>query len=127
MQWDIATTEAFLDTSEYLTWHCEAMPTPAPSNSGHDANRVCVNELLWSTTASDEFPIGAAAVKELFNGQGELAGYSFIYKGGPTEEGYGWWWYEVLGPVKFGAAYGDANCIGCHATAEHDFVFTVVP
>ena len=63
--------EQWLATGAYKQWACEKDPHPARSGSAHVANRICSNDLL-SGSASGEFPIGSASVKELYDGSGHL-------------------------------------------------------
>lgn len=76
-------------------------------------------------------PKGAAAVKELFDGNGDLNGWAVSVK---TQEdsaaGQGWYWYEILGTSPDSRVVADGNgvplCFGCH-TPGKDFVLIPHP
>lgn len=132
---DAATVKAWLDTKAYTKWACEPAPHPGRAGTGHSANRICSNGLL-SRHGAGEYPVGAASVKELFDGNGTLTGYAMLLKTKPggVESFY---WYENIGASVIANGQGDSGsaksvCTGCHDGAGkngktgHDGVFTQV-
>lgn len=132
---DAAAVKAWLDTKAYTKWACEPAPHPRRTGSGHSANRICSNGLL-SAHGAGEYPVGAASVKELFDGNNNLNGYAMLLKvkAGGAESFY---WYENIGASVIANGTGDSGsaksvCTGCHSGAGangqsgHDFVFTQV-
>jgi hypothetical protein len=97
--------------------------------SPHGKNRVCSNDLAagFSGKAGDERPLGTASVKELYDDDSQLAGYSVAVKvGAQSSGGAAWYWYERVptsGVVANGL--GDSGtpksvCVGCHGGAGSD-------
>ena len=132
---DAATVKAWLDTKAYTKWACEPAPHPGRAGTGHSANRICSNGLL-SRHGAGEYPVDAASVKELFDGNGTLNGYALLLKTKPggVESFY---WYENIGASVIANGQGDSGsaksvCTGCHDGAGkngqtgHDGVFTQV-
>jgi hypothetical protein len=141
--------EAWLMTRVYTMWHCEPMQHTARSPSPHGRNRICTNDALSGHTGAGEYPVGAAAVKELYDDAGmNIVGYAVARHVAPGTTGATWYWYERV-PANHPAPH-DANgvvadglgnagpastiCVGCHAAAGsdamhsgHDFVYTRVP
>lgn len=122
-----ADVQTWLEAGHYLTWTCEAAPHPARPGSGHGANRICSNTALTlAADGSGSYPVGAAAVKEIFSSAGAIRQYAVYRK---VEEGAGgdsWYWYEGLGDDIVANGEGDGTCTGCHSRAPRDFVYTVV-
>lgn len=119
----------WIDAGHYLAWRCEPAPHPARPGSGHGANRICSNDALVAAAeagGSAPFPIGAAAVKEIFSSSGAIRLYAVYRKVAATSDGYSWYWYEGDGDSNYANGVGDSTCTGCHSNAPRDFVFTVV-
>ena len=117
--------EQWLATGAYKQWACEKDPHPARSGSAHVANRICSNDLL-SGSASGEFPIGSASVKELYDGSGRITGYAV---GVRTQAGAldgAWFWYERVGTTTYANGAGVPLCANCHRGAPRDYIFTQV-
>jgi murein DD-endopeptidase MepM/ murein hydrolase activator NlpD len=105
-----------------------------PSQAEHGARvKAYFNSLLGTSlrAASDTHPRGSAAVMELLEADGRLAGWVVSVKTNlESDGGRGWFWYEVpnavnsSGPVASG--WGVSSCIACHANG-HDFVLTDYP
>ncbi len=126
--------EAWLAQGAYKAWHCEPAPHAARSPSPHGMDRVCSNDLL-SAHGNGEFPIGASAVKELYDGAA-VNGYA-VYRKVGAGGGDAWYWYEKIGDRLNADGTGGSGepktvCASCHASAGqdgrpgHDFVFTQV-
>ncbi len=76
-------------------------------------------------------PKGSAALKELFDAKGALAGWAVAVKtADDSAGGKGWYWYEILGTTAQSRVVADGNgvplCFGCHATGK-DFVLIGYP
>jgi hypothetical protein len=125
--------EAWLSKGLYKAWHCEADAHEARPRSGHTKNRICTNDLL-SAHGAGEFPVGAAAVKELYAGN-DVAGYA-VYLHVKPGGGDSYYWYERTGGGLVADGLGTTGapkdtCVSCHESAGptrtgHDFVFTQV-
>lgn len=125
---------AWLAKGEYKSWNCEATPHEARSPSPHGTNRICSNELL-SAHGAGEFPVDAAAVKEIYE-SGNVTGYA-VYRKVTSGGGDAWYWYESLDGRIVADGVGTTGkpkdvCASCHSTAGtdghtgHDYVFTQV-
>lgn len=69
--------EAWIATGAYRSWHCEMPQHPARSPSPHGINRICTNDALSAHTGAGEYPVGSAAVKELYDAAGtNVIGYA---------------------------------------------------
>lgn len=132
--------EAWLATGAYKSWVCEASPHAARANSAHVANRICNNPSLAAAGAG-AFPAGAAAVKELWSGDGaRLLGYAVSVHVVAGSAGDSWYWYERYSanggePAErdvYFSGRGASICQSCHAQAGtggrsgHDYVYTQV-
>jgi hypothetical protein len=118
----------WLGQKMYNTWKCEQAPHDARAPSPHGTNRICSNDLL-SKSVGGEFPVGAAAVKELYDG-GNIVGYA-VYRKVAKGGGDSWYWFEkVSGDLKADGVGSSGPpkdvCVGCHSHAPNDFVFTQV-
>jgi hypothetical protein len=117
----------WLEAGHYLTWNCEAERHAPRPGSGHGANRICSNTALAeAVTGSGPYPVGAAAVKEIFTSGGTLRLYAVYLKVDEGSGGDSWYWYEGLGSDVIANGEGDDTCTGCHSRAPRDFVYTVV-
>ena len=95
--------------------------------------RVYLNDTLDASLAADrsEHPMGASAVKEMFDEDGTLQGWAVMVKTeASSANGRGWFWYEVTsttdGASPVAAANGAPLCTGCHFTGT-DYVLTMYP
>lgn len=122
----------WLKSGSYQSWvhESEAHPSAGP----HPVKVIAyLNTLLNDslTAGATAHPKGAAAVKELYNAQGDLNGWAVSIK---TEDdsaaGQGWYWYEILGTNADDRVVASANgvplCFGCH-TPGQDFVLIPHP
>jgi hypothetical protein len=127
-----ADIERWLAMGAYRAWRCEPERHAARPGSAHSANRICTNETLSASEGAGEFPVGSAAVKELFNSAGTLTGYAVSVRVREGGGGAGWYWYERLAPGRVVAdSTGDRGgartiCVSCHDGAPRDQVYTVV-
>lgn len=128
----------------YLKWHCEPEVHEARFPSPHGYNRICSNDVVAAAAGgTGDWPVGAAAVKELHLGlMDEPAGYSVYLKtDADSAGGANWYWYELY-PTKTGdsgfrtalAADGLGNggaardvCVACHVAAGSDAKHTPSP
>ena len=118
--------QTWIAAGYYKSWHCEPAPHPARPGSGHGENRICNNDLLHADAASEgPFPIGAAAVKEIYNGD-RIVQYAVYRKVEAGTGGASWYWFEGLGDDIVANGTDDDTCTGCHARAPRDFVYTRV-
>lgn len=110
----------------YRSWRCEAAAHPGRTSSPHGTTRICNNDALHTASAGAAFPVGAAAVKEIFDG-GDVMAYAVSRKLEAGSGGDRWYWYEASADHIYANRQGAGNCTGCHADAERDYVFTIVP
>jgi len=116
----------WLEAGHYLAWRCEDAAHPARPGSGHGPNRICSNTALSEFAGAGPYPIGAAAVKEVFNAEGQIRLYAVYRKMDAGTDGDSWYWYEGKGDNVIANGEGDGTCTGCHGRAPQDFVYTVV-
>jgi hypothetical protein len=131
-----AAMDAWLAQKHHQAWRCEPAAHAARSPSPHGRNRVCSNALM-SAHGQGEYPVGAAAVKEIFSGD-SVTGYAVSLHVKAGTGGDSWYWFERLGGRLVVDGLGDAGtaksvCVGCHQAAGsdpmhggHDFVYTQV-
>jgi hypothetical protein len=117
--------EQWLATGAYKQWACEKDPHAARAGSAHTANRICSNDLL-SGSASGEFPVGAASVKELFDGGGQIVGYAVGVRTKTGAVDSAWFWYERVNTTTYANGAGVPLCANCHRGAPRDYIFTQV-
>ena len=120
-----ADAPAWLAAGHYRQWRCEPTPHAARAPSPHGKNRICNNDALHAA-AGDNFPTGAASVKEIYDGDA-IKTYAIARKLTDEPDGDAWYWYEGNPDKTYANGEGAGNCTGCHAGAPRDFVFTVVP
>jgi hypothetical protein len=117
----------WLEAGHYNEWHCEASVHPAAPESPHGPNRICNNDALHEAIDEEgDWPVGAAAVKEVFKGS-TLDFYAVSRRVESTPGAEGWYWYEGIGDEVYSDGQDIESCVGCHAGAARDFVFVVVP
>jgi hypothetical protein len=115
----------WIAAGHYQTWHCEPAPHPGRSSSPHGTNRICNNDALHAA-AGGGFPVGAASVKEIFDGS-RITAYAVSRKLTAGDGGDRWYWFEGSEGDVSANGQGLGGCTGCHQHADRDFVFTVVP
>lgn len=122
----------WLKDGNYKSWvsESEKHPSAGPHPQAVIAYlNASLNESMAVGNASH--PQGAAAVKELFDGSGELSGWAVSVKTqDDSAAGQGWYWYEILGISADSRVVADGNgvplCFGCH-TPGNDFVLIPYP
>ncbi len=137
--------EIWLSQGFYRRWHCQAAPHPSRPPSDHGINRICSNDLA-SAAGPGEYPVDAASVKEFYDEQGKIVGYSVERHTRPGQTAETWYWYErvaldstvphdergVAADGWGGSGPAHEICAGCHMGAGvgphpgHDFVYTQV-
>jgi hypothetical protein len=121
----LADVDAWLARGDYKRWKCESAPHDGRGSSPHKQNRICSNGKLSATTDGN-YPVGAANVKELYEG-GAVKGYAVMLKIKEGAGGANWYWFERLPSGSYPAnGPDDGTCTGCHAGAPKDSVFTQV-
>lgn len=121
-----ARIEPWLAQGLYKQWHCEGAPHPPRPPSPHGTDRICSNDLASAAAGGGEYPVGAASVKELYDGGGRVFGYSVSRRISVGAGGQHWYWYERIGQGGVNEGTGIGVCTGCHSGAAKDFVFTQV-
>ena len=124
-----AAMEEWLAAGWFRSWRCEPDISPPRLTGNHGRHRICSNDLLLAS-AEGPYPVGAASVKELFNGQ-DPNGFAVGLK---VEAGLGphtWSWYERRGPSPtakpLAQGVGVPDCAVCHGMAGRDNVFFRAP
>lgn len=124
--------DAWLATGMYKAWACESGPMDARPNGAHGRNRVCSNGLTQMNTGG-EYAVGAASVKELYDGGGQITGYAVSRHVSAGKTADTWYWYEKLGGRAVADGIGVGLCNGCHSAAGtdashqgHDYVYLQV-
>lgn len=118
---------AWIDQQFYKQWTCEGAIHDAREPSPHGRNRICSNDTLSLAQASP-WPVGGAAVKELYDDGDNLTGYAVYKKVADGTDGSNWYWYETNAGSVVADGRGSTGapltiCVSCHSHAE-DFVFT---
>jgi hypothetical protein len=120
-----ANIDPWLDAAHYRSWRCEtAIMNPRPKGA-HGRNRVCSNALL-SAAAGASYPVGSAAVKEIFDGQDRPTGLAVALKIAPGNGPSTWYWYERIGGSSPADGVAVGVCAGCHGMAPRDNIFIQV-
>ena len=98
-----------------------------PSLGPHDNVKTYLNPILARSVevGNSVHPVNAAAVKELYK-EGRMYGWAAIVKTqADSDNGQGWYWYEVLSTTDRTNLAADGNgdpfCAGCHS-AGRDFI-----
>jgi hypothetical protein len=134
--------EAWLGTGQYKKWHCESKIHASRSPSPHNFNRICSNDLVADDArGTDDWPKGAAAVKELYasaDAEKPVGFAVYLKTDDDSAEGKNWYWYERV-PLDADApkdakgvvadGMGDSGpaktiCVGCHVAAGLDAAHT---
>lgn len=118
----------FLQQRRYEGFAAESAPHPS---SVHTRVRTFVNSALATSLAEggSDHPVGAAAVKELFDVGGTPRGWAVSVKLARNDNERDWYWYEILDttsgeePIE---GRGLTACTGCHISGT-DFVLVEYP
>lgn len=113
----------WIEARHYESWACEGAAHAGRPPSPHGQNRICINDALIGSTGDGAYPVGAAAVKEIFSG-GEISLFAVYRKVTDGAGGQSWYWFEGNRDEVIANAEGDDTCVGCHSSAPRDFVFT---
>ncbi|MBX2813892.1 MAG: hypothetical protein KTR25_18895 [Myxococcales bacterium] len=120
--------DEWLATEAYLDWACELEPNTTREGV-HGVNLVCSNNAVANNTEGDDpWPIGAAAVKELYDSDGlDIIGYAVSIK---TEMdsagGSNWYWYEKIDGNLIVDGLDERLCADCHEMASRDLMYVTV-
>ena len=128
---------AFLSSKKYKDFvmqEKEKHPSAGPHTTVGLPVKVHLNDKITKSLEANnnEHPTGSAIVKEMFTAEGELSGWAVMAKTGETtDEGKGWFWYEVTStedPNAIAAmGNGVVGCISCHNVGSRDMVRTAFP
>jgi hypothetical protein len=133
--------DAWLATGVYKSWHCEAAAHsprgPSPHLSGmNGGNRICANDLLSGFTGTGDYPVGSAAVKEVFDSippadSTKPMGYAVYLKTG-AGDCTSYYFYERVGSTVAADGPGTSgtphsSCVGCHSAAGKDASHLAAP
>ena len=116
----------WIDAGYYQAWNCEPEAHAARSPSPHGRNRICSNDLLSAAAGAGPYPVGSAAVKEIFDSSGSVSLYAVYRKVEDGDGGDTWYWFEGTRDDVVANGPGDTTCTGCHSHAPRDFVFTAI-
>jgi hypothetical protein len=116
---------AYLQAGRYRDFAAESGVHPSAGPHGNGV-RSFVNAVLDRSLAEGNLshPVGAAAVKELYDGGAALTGWAVEVKVADGAGGDGWYWYEVFSTTDGSrpiSGVGNPICTGCHAEGI-DFV-----
>lgn len=137
--------EAWLAEGHYTKWKAQPGVVDPISISPHGKQRIFINDLLAGHGAG-EYPVGTAAVKELYDEAGaNIIGHAVYLHTKAGTTGDTWYWFEKVpldSPVPHDdngiVADGDGSkgpamtiCVDCHSAAGidaehpgHDFVYS---
>ena len=130
---------AFLKAGKYKSWTHESKmrETDAPHGTYVIAY---LNSILDASlkAGNTDHPVGAAAVKEMYDENRQPMGYAVSVKAkADSDGGRGWYWYETMSatnpdaiPVRgtrTGEGFGAGICIGCHGRFGVDYVTIPYP
>ncbi|CAM1373046.1 cytochrome P460 family protein [Tenacibaculum xiamenense] len=111
---------AFLNTEAYKKLKYQEKETHKSAGPHETVRSYISTELAESVKAGNkEHPVGSYAIKEQFK-DGKQLGWSVMLKTQEkTDNGSGWFWYEVLDrkDISKKAAYGNGvkGCVSCHS------------
>jgi hypothetical protein len=126
-----AALSAWLDDEHFLQWRCHGEIGDPSDLSVHGRRRVCANDALAETADGDALPVGAAAVKMLFDDDDAPIGNTVLRKRADGDTGASWYWYERSGDLTLTDAVDALGCRECHVSAPdeggREFVFNPRP
>lgn len=118
---------AFLQKKAYGAWVKESKIHTSTGPHGNLVLTFLNPELDASLKAGNaEHPVGAASVKEFYDGANKVNGWAaYVKTQAASDGGKGWYWYEVFdatpGADPASEGLGDTTCTGCHARGR-DYV-----
>jgi hypothetical protein len=120
---DPAEWSAWLSAEHYKKWRCdETAQAPLP-DSPHGSNVICVNDVLDDArSGSGAYPVGAAAVKVTFNGDGSVNNRYLDVRTSDAAGAAGWYFLVAGGPSGAGDSAATTFCASCHAAGGRDYV-----
>lgn len=135
--------EAWLAAGHYKSWKNQPAVVEPIDISPHGKQRIYTNQLHSDHAGMmTEYPVNAAAVKELYDDAGTtIVGYAVYLHISAGTTGANWYWYEripkdsPLMPDPVTGVFADGvdlpQCVGCHSAAGsdaahpgHDFAYT---
>jgi 6-phosphogluconolactonase (cycloisomerase 2 family) len=124
---------AYLQSGAYKSWKHKEKAVHK-STGPHENVRAFINDTLANSLLqkNKEHPSGSIIVKEQYNAKGDSLGWAVMAKTqNSTDNGKGWFWYEVLSDkdISKKAAYGNGvpGCVGCHTPSPKDMVLIPFP
>lgn len=127
---------AYLQSGAYQSFEAretESHPSRGPHSKFGLPVRVFLDPTLDASLrdGQDVHPVGATAIKEMYDDEGTLEGWAVMVKhGADSDGGAGWFWYETTDTEDWtntvAAGSGVPLCFGCHAGGT-DFVLTGYP
>lgn len=113
-----AELQAWLVAGSYSTFLPESAAHASAGPHGGRVRTFVNRQLAGSlTTCEPSHPVGAAAVKELFDGNG-IRGWAVMIKTRPGPGADAWYWYEVFSTAIDAepavSAQASGTCVGCH-------------
>ena len=128
----------YIAAGHYLEWDCEAEAHAPRAPSPHPINRICSNPLLASSLPGEGLPIGAATIKEIYEGEAIIAwAVGVKVAEGGADDGASVYWFEgdgVAAPAADGTGdsggLAENQCFACHTDAPaaggQEQFFTIV-
>ena len=119
-----AELDKYLEAGDYKDFLSESEVHASTGPHGNGVKTYFTDSLQESLLAGNsEHPIGAAAIKELYDGD-TIDGWAVLVKvrdDGPEELRY--YWYEILGGTIYADGEDEPGCSDCHSGGK-DFVLT---
>ena len=117
----------WLEAGNYTDWASEAEPHPS-AGPHFTAVRTFVNAPLLESLegGSDDHPVGAAVVKELFGNSPAIGGWAVMVKVAPGSSVDSWYWYESFEGATYADDTGVNGCGNCHSSGQ-DYIRTELP
>lgn len=127
----------YLQAGEYKKFkahQAETHPGRGPHTELGLPVRVYYNNILAGSLRAGNatHPAGSSAIKEMYTAGGVLQGWAVTTKTrATTDDGKGWFWYEVTSatdPNAIAAAgNGVTGCFGCHSRGGSDLILSGFP
>jgi hypothetical protein len=122
----------WLQAGNYMSFKAES--GKHASTGPHGGNvRSFLNPTLFDalTSGSTNFPVGSAAVKELWGNGSKLLGWAvFVKTQADSAGGNGFYWYEIYNTTDPSSPVADGNgvglCSGCHSNGN-DYYMSPFP